>query len=168
MVVNGCTLHAPYPTEWAELEQIPDDCPNIKEIYVDQGHLDPESVKATGEGWWHASLSGYLGLSRDTTTTTHVEISQPNAWNIEVTAWEDDVLLSQKTYSRQHGDYEYESGFVKIDTSERWFADSEMVGYERGALLVRKSSDGALIMQSTSSGFGMVLLVLPAEADSQL
>ena len=137
-------------------------------MYADQGDLDPESLKATGEGWWHVSLSGYLGLSRDTTTTTHVEISQPNAWNIGVTTWEDDVLLSQKTYSRQHGDYECESGFVKIDTSEDWFADSEVMGYERGALLFRKSTDGALIMQSASSGFGMVLLILPAAADQQL
>jgi len=129
--------------------------------------LDPESVKATGEGWWHVSLSGYLGLSRDKTTRTHVEISQPNAWNIEATAWADDVLLSQKTYSKQHGDYECDSGFVKIDTSERWFADSEVMGYERGALLSRKSTDGGLMMQSTSSGFVMVLIVLPAAADSQ-
>ena len=168
MVVNGCTFHAPYPTEWAELEHIPEDCPNIAGIYVDRGDLDPESAKATGVGWWHVSLSGYLGLGHDTRTTTHVEISQPNARIIEVTAWENDVLLSQKTYSRQHGAYECESGFVKIDTSESWFAGSEVMGYERGALLFRKSIDGALIMQSTSSGFGMVLLILPAVADQQL
>ena len=76
--------------------------------------------------------------------------------------------MAQKTYSKQNGDYECESGFVKIDTSGGWFAGSEVMGYERGALLFRKSTDGALIMQSASSGFGVVLLIIPAATDQQL
>jgi hypothetical protein len=154
---SGCSFREPYPDEWAGLGEIAEGCPDIAGTYDNRGQL----FNKAGEHSWHSCLSGYLGLSQVNPTATRVEISQPDSDRIEITAWENENRLMQKNYSRETGDFKCEAGFVEFDRPEGWFAESEILGlgYEWGDFRFRRSTDGALIMEITSSGFGTVYLL---------
>lgn len=164
-LLSGCIRWASYPEEWEELQEIPDECPNIAGSYSNIGQL--------GQTWKdhpqdltypEVTLTGelvYTTPGEEGRSATHVGIAQPNPGILEVKAWDESELITTKRYYKDKGDFKCESGFLVFNV----FSDCEVTpivlacGSRNDHF--SKSADGALILKQSEKGVGTLMIVIP-------
>jgi hypothetical protein len=153
--LEGCVSNPGYPERWSGLLPAAKDCPSITGIFYNQGEEDnPESSARP------IYLSSLVFLDmKDSKSIEKIEISEPEVGVIEIKTRNKNQLEYMRRLSAKNNDYHCEGGAVKISSSE--VVSEQVAGLQFDSFYFYKSLDQSLIVKHTSSGLGLVLLVIP-------
>lgn len=154
----GC-IEADYPGRWPALAPASGDCPSIAGRYRNEG----ERGESTGVTW-PVHLTGFLMPElpdSEAATIDTVEISEPAGAGgvIEIAAVRGGQVVSSRRLLAGQQEYECVDGCIETSSS-RW-ANEQAVGKQWDTDAYCRGVDGSLIVKSTSSGAGVILLVIP-------
>ena len=152
----GCA-EADYPGRWPALAPASADCPSIAGHYRNEG----ERAESSGVNW-PVRLTGFLLpelAASEAASIDGVDISEPAAGVIEIAAVRGgQVVQSRRLLAGEQG-YACVDGCIETSSS-RW-ANEQGVGKQWDTDAYCRGVDGSLIVKSTSSGAGVILLVIP-------
>ncbi|MBP9034228.1 MAG: hypothetical protein KBG29_10065 [Pseudomonadales bacterium] len=160
-IAPGCVFQEHYPSQWGELAPVRGDCADIRGVYSDWGHPDPNEVE---EGMGGSRVSAFLSRQlianwKEIGPPTHVEISQADDDTLTATAWEHNKKLAETTYRRSEGEFTCKSGFIALIGEYSCVMAEGVMACDKPEGHFRKSNDGALILKANSRGFGTVYIV---------
>ena len=154
----GC-IEADYPGRWPALAPASAGCPSIAGRYRNEGErAEPRGVTSPVHltGFLLPDLTASEAASIDT-----VEISEPAGAGgvIEIVAVRGGQVVSSRRLLAGQEDFECVDGCIETSSS-RW-ANEQGVGKQWDTDAYCRGVDGSLIVKSTSSGAGVILLVIP-------
>ncbi len=162
LLLYSCAFHQTYPENWGKILYSSDaECPIISGIYKDLG-------KEPSNGAFNPSLSRLLLPKMcNYELITHVEIRQSKNI-IEIFAWGDNKLLGNQSYFQVKGEFGCEAGMIKFSRSAEIVSGEQViVASEWGDSFFAKDINGFLVMKTTSSGFGLVI-IFPVAVNSSM
>ncbi|MDR9440295.1 MAG: hypothetical protein RI841_12520 [Halomonas sp.] len=164
VVAPGCSSHGIYPVEWGDLSPAAgDSCPLLTGMYQNGGE------RAVPEGGSPQYSPPYLTsyFFADTAAAARakrVRITGDANAVLTVEALGKDASLEPRILQRQDH-YRCEDGWLLLESS-RWVAE-QVSGFESMTYRFRKTNDGALVVQVSSSGVGVVFVVPVAGSSTE-
>lgn len=156
LVMTGCSSHGVYPVEWGSLSRGEGDgCPSLAGVYWNAGE---RAVPAGGSPQYSPPyLSSYFFA--DTAAgarATRVRIRGDANAELTVAALGEGVSLAPRLLTQQVH-YRCEDGWLLLESS-RWMAE-QVSGFESMTYRFRRTNDGAMAVQVSTSGVGVVFVV---------
>lgn len=159
ILITGCVLKEPYPSQWPDLNAVKGTCPDISGIYTDKGFRDPFDLTADDERQ-QISLSRLLfSDQKSVEKISHLEIIQEENHDIKIVIWSTDLQFSKQTFHMERGSYTCESGFIELVGERVCEAGNGVMACATPETHMIKNSAGDLIIKTNSRGFGAVYLV---------
>jgi hypothetical protein len=174
LLLAGCVgSKVPYPESWTALSTVEiNSCPRLTGKYRAISVPHPEYNKtsceaAVGKGWFcHSLPEDILGLKTKITDETWVAITEPSETTLDITVGEKDASRFNFVLSKGK-QFECSDDGVVIKIGSEFMAGDGAVGINRGyKYAFRKALDGALIVKETTSGGGLIFLVIPVAGSS--
>lgn len=155
-VLLSCIDHQSYPVSWAPLIPSESGCMDIAGTYSNTDNDNARSV---------ASLSNIIikqweGI-RKPDKATHVEIITHNYESIDVVAWNENVFIAERTYTKK--DYKCTDRGIEISRGI-YMTDGHIAGIGLGKFTLTKAADGSLVVITEDAGFGLALMIYPLAA----
>lgn len=160
----GCSYHAEYPAHWPEIAAAGSElCPELAGTYRNAGE------RWAGEGsspqYQPPYLAGYFFTDAAAAAKAEgIVLSEPADGRLRIEAKTDGgVLMAVDKY--RDSDYRCMEGWLAV--SETRSMAENVSGWERIVYLMRRASDGSLIVQIRSSGAGLVFVVPVAGSSTE-
>jgi hypothetical protein len=163
----------PYPANWASLPAVEKDmCPSLagkyKAISVPHpGYNKTSCEPAVGKGWFcHSLPEDLLGLKTKVTNETWVIIAEPDNATLDIAVRQGDTTVYHFVLPKNK-QFECTEEGVNMSDGTKFMAGDGAVGANLGhQYTFRKALDGSLIMKETTSGGGLIFLVIPVAGSS--
>ena len=162
-----------YPENWAPLTVVENNkCQSIegkyKAVSVPHPEYNKESCEpAVGKGWFcHSLPEDLLDLKLNITDETWVMIVEPDDKTIDITVGENDIIIHHSVLAKNNL-YECNDEGVMIKVGPQFMAGDGAVGANLGyKYTFRKALDGSLTLKETTSGGGLMFLIIPVGGSS--
>lgn len=164
LVAPSCSSHGVYPVEWGDLSPSSgDSCPSLAGVFQNAGE------RAVPEGGSPQYSPPYLSsyFFADTAAAARanrVRITGDANEELTVELLGEDASLEPRILQRQ-AHYRCEDGWLLLKSS-RWIAEN-VSGFESMTYRFRKTHEGAMVVQVSSSAVGVVFVVPVAGSSTE-
>lgn len=156
VVAPGCSFHSVYPVEWGGFSPVVgNSCPSLAGVFQNAGERSvPEGGSPRYSPPYLASY--FLADSAAAARANRVRVTGDAEAELAVELLGEEPPLEPRILQR--GDhYRCEDGWLLLETS-RWVAEN-VSGFESTTYRFRRTNDGAMVIQESSSGVGVVFVV---------
>jgi hypothetical protein len=161
-----------YPEDWAPLTITGrSTCHNITGKY--RAISEPLSYynrpcTNVGEGWYCRSLpESLIGMKKLVTEDTWVEIKGINGTELRIIVGTKGAIQDKITLGAAANQFECGEDGVVVKIESKFMAGDGAIGINTGfEKSFRKATDGSLVMKETTSGGGVIFLVMPVAGSS--
>jgi hypothetical protein len=173
LFLTGCVgSKMVYPEDWAPLASADSGtCQNITGKYRAISEPLPYYTRTcanVGKGWYCRSLPEDLAdIRRPITEDTWVEINGSDRTELRVTVWTKDTIQNSITLRAAAKQFECGDDGAVVKIEPEFMAGDGAIGINTGfEYSFRKATDGSLVMKETTSGGGLIFLVIPVAGSS--
>jgi len=173
LFLTGCVgSKMVYPEDWAPLTITDRDaCQNITGKY--RAISEPlsyynRSCTNIGKGWYCRSLpEDLIGIRKPITDDTWVEIKGSDGTELRIIVGTKDTIQDKITLRAAAKQFECGEDGVVVKIEPEFMTGDGAIGINAGfKKSFRKATDGSLIMKETTSGGGLIFLVIPVAGSS--